>query len=145
MATHFSLIYVIRYQIIRIRGRGGAWKLHIYKSRNWIYRLDIRTRDGWKCKRCGKHYPPPTTALHCSHFWGRGRENTRIDEKNCDAICFHCHQFFHANPAEYREWKLKQLGEREYRVLEIRAHLTKKKDIKMNLLIIEQLLKDENE
>jgi len=39
----------------------------------------IRRRADWKCEACGKDYLTNKQGLHCSHYWGRGRENTRFD------------------------------------------------------------------
>ena len=53
----------------------------------------IRTRDNWTCQRCHKKYEPPTTALHCSHFWSRGNWSVRFDEENCQVQCPACNVF----------------------------------------------------
>lgn len=92
------------------------------------FSLWIRWRAGWKCQRCLKQFEVNSQGLHCSHFWGRAREATRFDPDNCVAHCHGCHSFLTANPELHREWKLKQIGQREYDKLMIRAHLTQKKD-----------------
>jgi len=99
----------------------------------------IRTRDGWRCVRCGTQYYPPTRGLQNSHFWGRGRENTRFDFENCDALCTACHQYWGGDGREeYIEFKKKQLGEEGYKNLKIRAFTYKKKDDKLVLLWLKQ-------
>lgn len=99
----------------------------------------IRTRDGWRCVRCSKQYIPPTQGLQNSHFWGRGRENTRFDPDNCDALCFRCHQYWGGDGREeYMAYKQAQLGERAYRDLKIRAFQYKKKDDKLILIWLKQ-------
>jgi len=103
------------------------------------FSLFIRNRDNWICRRCLTTYPKGSQGLHNSHFWGRGRENTRFDPENCDALCFGCHQYFGSNPAEYNEWKLKQLGEKKFNNLKIRAHTLTKKDDNKILLWLKQL------
>jgi hypothetical protein len=81
--------------------------------------------------------------LQNSHFWGRGRENTRFDELNCDALCFSCHKYWGGDGREdYIEFKERQLGEHGYKQLKIRAHTYKKKDDKLAILYINQLLKN---
>ena len=103
----------------------------------------IRSRDGWKCVRCHTQYYPPTKGLQNSHFWGRGRENTRFDPDNCDALCTACHQRWGGDEREdYIEFKKKQLGEEGYKKLKIRAFQYKKKDDKLALLYINQLLNE---
>ena len=105
-----------------------------------IFSLHIRNRDGWKCVRCKQQYKPPTKSLQNSHFWGRGRENTRFDIDNCDALCFRCHQDWGGDGREeYIDFKKKQLGEKRYKELQIRANIYKKKDDKMVMLYLKTL------
>lgn len=101
----------------------------------------IRTRDKWTCQRCKKRYEPPTQALHCSHFWGRGRENTRFDPDNCDALCYGCHKLWgHGDGrGDYIEFKQRQLGMDGYKALQIRAHTYRKKDDKLILLWLKKI------
>ncbi len=104
------------------------------------FSLYIRYRDGWKCCFCKKQYYPPTQGLQNSHFWGRARENTRFDPDNCDALCFSCHQFLGGDGREeYIAFKKKQLGDKGYTDLKIRAFTYKKKDDKLVLLWLKTL------
>ena len=105
----------------------------------------IRQRDNWTCQRCGKRYKPPTKALHCSHFFGRGRESTRYDPDNCIALCYGCHSYFDgAGKEDYRNFKINQLGQAGFDALLIKSNTYKKKDRKMSLLIAKELLKGVN-
>lgn len=74
----------------------------------------IRTRDNWTCQRCKKRYDPNVAiqrmALHCSHFKGRGKEATRFDPLNADALCYGCHRYFTANPDEHYMWQVTRKG-----------------------------------
>ena len=94
----------------------------------------IRTRDGWKCKRCKKQYDPSIPshrmALHCSHFQGRGRENTRFDERNADALCYGCHQHFTSHPGEHLEWQIQIKGQAVVDDVIAASRMYKKKDRK---------------
>lgn len=94
----------------------------------------IRTRDGWKCRRCGKQYNPllPTDrmALHCSHFQGRGKEATRFEPLNADALCYGCHQYFTSHPAEHVDWQVRMKGRIVVDELIIKSNTYKKKDRK---------------
>lgn len=86
----------------------------------------IRNRDKHRCVFCGKTRDQGYT-LQCSHFWGRGNKSTRFDPKNCDTLCFNCHMNNEGNKQGfYRDWKLKQLGDVEYKLLERRARTTVK-------------------
>ena len=99
----------------------------------------IRERADWKCERCFTQYQRGSRGLHCSHFWGRAKRGVRWDTRNGNSICMGCHLFFHAHPAEHHAWKLKQMGEREFKKLDIDAHIAKKPDevfIKKHLEIL---------
>lgn len=102
----------------------------------------IRLRDG-ECKRCHRkgEGPEGINGLQNSHFYGRGKESTRFDPLNCDSMCAGCHQHFTSNPANYAEWKLKQLGMDKYNALSIRAHRYQKKDRAFELLKAKELVK----
>lgn len=102
----------------------------------------LRKKRGYRCERCGVIYPEGK-GLQVSHYWGRKAESVRIDEENCDILCFHDHQIFEENPTMYVEWKLNKLGQKKHDALKIRAHLYKKKDVKANVLAIKQLIKNE--
>lgn len=76
-------------------------------------------------------------------IFGDEAENTRFDPDNCDALCFRCHQFLGGDGREeYIAFKKKQLGEKGYKDLKIRAFTYRKKDDKLALLFINQLVKD---
>lgn len=96
----------------------------LIKKLDGLFSHYIRHRDGWKCIRCGKQYHPPTNALHNSHFWSRRYMGARYQEDNCDAICYGCHRFIESDKQKgswYYEFKLKQLGEERFQMLEIKA------------------------
>ena len=88
-----------------------------------IFSKFIRARDGWRCVRCHKYYEPPTSALHNSHYVGRGSWNTRYDEENCDALCYGCHQYWDGKVGgqkgrdEYKAFKVKQIGQKGFDAL----------------------------
>lgn len=102
----------------------------------------IRTRDNWTCQRCGTQYQPPTSALHCSHFMGRGKENTRFDPENADALCYGCHMYFTAHPAEHYMWQVKKKGQQTVDLIQYRSNQYKKRQDKLEVLIWKQALKD---
>ena len=103
----------------------------------------IRLRDK-KCMRC---YSPveinedlPVTHQN-SHYFSRGRENTRFDTENCDTLCMACHMIWGGDDKEgYRNFKIKQLGEEGFKRLDVRAHTLTKKDRKLALLKAKALL-----
>lgn len=87
----------------------------------------IRARDNYTCTKCGTYYPEGNRrGLDCSHYWGRSRHSVRWDTENADTHCRGCHQFLSANPHLFKEWKIKQLGEKKYNDLMRRANSVKK-------------------
>ena len=110
----------------------------------------VRTRDGWRCIACGdnsKDYSENKRGLHCSHYWGRGHENTRFDPENCIALCWYHHKFGwgHGDGRnEYTSYMRKKLGDKGFDLLDVRAHTYKKRDDKLDEIIIKQLLKEVN-
>ncbi len=108
-------------------------KLKIFPSDS-IWSKYIRTRDNWTCQRCDKKYAPPTSALHCSHFWSRGAWSVRFDEKNCQALCYGCHSYLGGNPQEHREFILNKLGQKEFDALQKRRNTPLKSGQKKYLL-----------
>lgn len=97
------------------------------KPADKYFSLYIRSRDEWTCKRCGKQFTPPTMGLHCSHYFGRTRKSVRWDEENCDSLCYGCHRYWEKeNREEYRAFKVKQLGQRGFDALTVRANQIEK-------------------
>ncbi len=77
----------------------------------------IRERDNWQCVRN-------------SHFWGRGWKSTRFDPENCDSLCkLPCHHKWGGEERDfYKAFKVKQLGQKAYDALEVRAKTPQKVD-----------------
>lgn len=109
----------------------------------------IRNRDKWTCQRCHKVYPssgPESAGLHNSHYWGRGKESTRFEPDNCDALCMGCHMVWEKDERDqYKAFKIKQLGQKRFDSLMLQHNQYKKKDRKMERMIWRQALKDQNE
>lgn len=103
----------------------------------------IRLRDK-RCVRCGRlgSGKDGIVGLQASHYFGRGRENTRFDPENVDALCFGCHRIWGSDDKEgYRAFKVRQLKEYGFTALMVRANTYKKKDRVMELIIIKELMK----
>lgn len=103
----------------------------------------VRTKASWQCVRCGRH--ATGRGLHCAHFYGRGKESVRFDEENCDSLCAICHKYFSEHYTEHKEWKLKQLGQKKYDLLMLRANITGKKDRESEKIYWQSKLKELNE
>lgn len=90
-----------------------------------LFSLAIRARDN-VCVRCGS-----SKNLTNSHFWSRTHSATRYDPENCDTLCWlPCHYTWeHEKHGDYRDFKIKQLGQERYDALERRARSTVKRSV----------------
>lgn len=90
------------------------------------FSLFIRARDK-KCVRCLRagdldKRGLPILGLQCSHFFGRAKESVRFDQFNADSLCMGCHQYWGSTDREaYRDFKVKQLGQKQFDFLCVRA------------------------
>jgi len=126
-----------------------TWKIKIDLADAMFSRY-IRLRDG-RCMRCGRlgsknAKGEMTNGLQCSHYFGRVKESTRFEPNNCDSLCAFCHQEWGSNDREaYREFKIKQLGEQGFKLLQVQANTYKKRDRKMSYIIAKELVKTLND
>jgi len=109
----------------------------------------IRVRDR-ECQRCHSKVEFNGAGLpkshECSHYFGRGKEGTRFDPQNCDTLCMGCHKIWGSDDKEgYRSFKVKQMGEQEFQLMNLRAWSYCKKDRKLANIIAKELLKSELE
>lgn len=110
------------------------------------FSLCIRIKAG-KCARCGKRGTEdrlgrPVVGLQASHFHSRRKWTTRFDPVNVDVLCIGCHRYFTEHKTEYEDWKLNELGQRDYDLLELSANTTGKKDFKLERIFWKQALKE---
>lgn len=117
-----------------------AWKTHKTDKADSLFSLYIRHRDGWKCRKCGRYYEPPTNLLHAAHFVGRGKENTRFNPDNAVSLCFHDHQYFHSHPSEFQDWFTNEVGEDKVQEVRQASRLYKKRDRELERLYWRQRL-----
>lgn len=108
-----------------------------------VFSQYIRLRDK-KCVRCGSRVEFNDKGLpvshQASHYFGRSKEGTRFDPQNVDTLCWGCHRIWGSDDKEaYRNFKIKQLGENGFKMLEVRAFTYCKKDRKMSYLIAKAL------
>lgn len=112
----------------------------------------IRLRDKGICYKCGKKIENKYNS-GVSHYWGRGKESTRYEDDNCDLMCnMPCHKDWEHEKkikgikgaeydGEYTKKKRKQLGEKRFNSLMVQAHTTKKRDDKMDRIILKEKIK----
>lgn len=111
-----------------------------------IFSQYVRLRDK-RCVRCLSAVELNDKGLpvshQASHYFGRGRENTRIDPQNVDTLCMGCHRIWGSDDKEgYRQFKIRQLGQQGFDELQLRANQTKKKDEQMSRLVAKLFLKE---
>jgi len=111
-----------------------------------VFSQYIRLRDG-KCKRCRSLVEKNDNGLpvthQASHYFGRGKEGTRFDPENVDCLCWGCHQYWGSdNREDYRDFKIKQIGEKKFELMRMRADSYYKRDRKMELIKAKILLKE---
>lgn len=101
----------------------------------------ICEKDGTVCRIDGKW----VVKMDASHYWSRGRENVRFDERNVHALCSTCHKRMGGHTknenGEYDLWMKELLGEVEFDRLKIDANIYKKRDRKMSLIIVKEMIK----
>lgn len=123
-----------------------SWKQIKLDKADQTFSIFIRLRDK-KCVRCGRVGTPDkdgrsVIGLQCSHYWSRRSESTRYDPSNCDALCAGCHFRWGGDyREEYKDFKMKQLGEKGYKALEVRHNTYQKKDRKLAILQAQALIK----
>ncbi len=126
------------YHDIKLRPTDTKFSLYIRAKRRWTCEY---------CKRICRDWTGETIfyKLEASHYFGRKHENTRFDEENVRVLCFLCHKdlggYTKAENGEYDLWIKRLLGEQGYKKLMLRAFTYKKQDDKMDMLIINQLIK----
>lgn len=96
-----------------------------------IKRLDKAIADYLKKKRnyicvyCQKKCIPNSKNTTISHYWSKKTHGSvRFEEDNLDiAHWYPCHKYYMESDKQgwYKDYKLKQLGEEKYNLLEVRA------------------------
>ena len=108
-----------------------------------LYSQYLRKKRNYRCEYCGGFFPEGR-GLTVSHYWSRGKESVRFDEENSDILCIKDHPYFEEHKTEYREWKLKRMGEKAFNLLMLRAHTYQKKDDTPILMWLKQEMKKQN-
>jgi len=114
------------------------------------FSLFVRTRDNWRCTfgfKCNRNidFQEHPQGLSCCHFEKRRKETVRFDPLNADAGCAACHQYIDETPEGHKrheEFKLNQLGEKQYNLLLFRANQTGHKDDFLTRIHIKQLMQE---
>jgi len=65
---------------------------------------------------------------------GRGKEATRFEPLNCDALCYGDHAYLTAHPAEHYQWQVKRKGQSTVDKLVLQSNTYKKKERKLEAM-----------
>ena len=136
----------------------GSYGAMMFKTKerktDILFSKYIRQRDNWRCVACdldtetgSKDYSEHKRGLHCSHYWGRGRENTRFDPENCIALCYYHHKYSEGwghteTKPRFTTYLKDKLGEKGFELLKVRAYTYKRRDDVTDLIILKELLKE---
>ena len=71
----------------------------------------VKERADWVCERCGAVHERGSMGMHCSHIFSRRHRTIRWAAENAQALCFGCHHWYGANPADSGLWITNLLGE----------------------------------
>ena len=84
--------------------------------------LVVKTRDGWRCRRCGVRYKPGDRGFHWAHVFSKSRHRTRWSLENSIALCAGHHlNWAHIHPKEFHQWVRDEvLGPERYDALALR-------------------------
>lgn len=121
-----------------------SWFKTTIRPADKLFSQIIRKRDKMLCQynfRCFRG----TEGSQTSHFQKRRKESVRFDLENADWCCAKCHYYVENDPAGQKTleaWKRIQLGEKSYKMLLVRANSYGKKDDKMTMIILKQLMKN---
>lgn len=125
-----------------------SWNNIVRRKSDILFSNYIREKAKWRCEYCKKICKlngERIAQLEASHYFSRGYESTRYDEKNVYALCSSCHKrmggYIPSESGEYDLWVKEKLGEFNYKRLKIRANSYCKKDEKMALLFVKSLIK----
>jgi hypothetical protein len=112
-------------------------------SLDTLFSKFIRNRDKNTCVRCHRIFKLGERGLTNSHFYGRGMKSVRYEEDNCDSLCYPgCHLYWqNQNREEYREFKIRQLGQKRFDLLTLQANSTAKPDYKLLTIYYSKVLK----
>jgi len=83
----------------------------------------IRRRDK-VCQKCGKpgYGDKGITGLDASHWQSRGKEGTRFEPLNVDALCRPDHKWFGEHKTEHDAWQVERKGKEITDKLILQAH-----------------------
>ena len=113
-------------------------KSYLIEQIDAIISLQVRNRDGWTCRKCGRRAVKKNDVANHHIFGKKAHPATRWNLENCLSLCFWCHRDAHASPEDFRRWVISWMGEKEYEALYIKAQYR----AKFKEVDLEWMLKD---
>ncbi len=98
-----------------------------------------------QCENCGRKGTgnEGITGLQASHYHSRRKESVRFDEENVDVLCIGCHRKLGTDDRKaYDAFKIKQLGQKGFNLLMLRANTSGKKDRQLAWIYYNTKLKE---
>lgn len=82
----------------------------------------VRLRANFTCERCGIEDPQgqatgKSSAIDCSHVYGRRHRSTRWHPDNAFALCKSCHSYLEDRPIEHAQFAREKLGDTRHDML----------------------------
>lgn len=120
-------------------------KIKIRQSdRLWTQYMKLKYKN--LCAICGRIHPQGSKGLGVSHFFNRRKESVRYNEDNCILACnIPCHAEWEHEKKEgraYYSFMLNKLGENGFNRLKILANTIGKRDDKLQVIRIKQMIKE---
>ena len=109
------------------------------KDLDKVFNHFIRFRDQsngmFRCISCNEN--KSTRLMHAGHFHSAGHnEAVRWDEDNVHGQCVKCNTFLHGNLLEYQKGLIEKIGNKRFKVLELRRfNKSKMMPFELSLLI----------
>lgn len=110
------------------------WKIKI-RPVDTLYSKYVR-RNG-VCEICGRS----DIKLEAAHYFSRGKEATRFDDRNVHCICFTCHRESHEGKPVYKNFMISEYGQDGLDKLEYDSNQYCKKDDIMTMIVIKEKIR----
>jgi 5-methylcytosine-specific restriction endonuclease McrA len=107
----------------------------IIKKLDTLFSLQVRDRDGHKCRMCGSN-----VRTYCHHLFSRRHLGTRWTHEASVSLCYFCHRAkAHGDPEAFRDWVLSWMSGQKFNELKWKAYTPTKYTLNDLLFILRQM------